>query len=294
MTSRILAVANQKGGVGKTTTTLGLAAALAASGQRVLIVDMDPQANASSTLLPDYDTRLADDTLFTTNDILEQGVDPAHIVDAITPTPWAGVDLIASQQALAHRDVEGATGIEMRLRRVLKGLPTLTETSGYHHILLDCPPSVGRLTVNAFLAASRILLISGPDRYGHHALTQIEDTLATIADAYGHDIEVAGVIVNMFENTTEANNRTQELRDRYGDKFLMTMPKRTVLSLVAGRNESVFTFNRPDAIHVATGYFELARTLGLIEASAPVPALPVAKRDMAEPVAPMAAVAVGE
>lgn len=280
MTSRILAIANQKGGVGKTTTTLGLAAAIAHTGRRVLVIDMDPQANASSTLLPDYDERLRrskdsaepDYVFYTTNDILENGVEPADIFEAIVETPWDRVDLIPSQQSLANRDTEGAIGVETRLRRILMGLDLAEDP--YDAVLLDCPPSVGKLTVNALVAASEILLISGPDRYGHNALNQIEETLKTVRDSYLHTIEVAGLVINMYENTNEANLRTDQLKERFGDKVLLVMPKRTVLSHAAGSNQSVFTVARRDAQEVAGWFTDLARELRLIAKREVVPDLP--------------------
>ena len=276
--TRIIAVANQKGGVGKTTFALGLAGAVANTGRRVLVVDMDPQANASQTLLPDYDVEVQRDDFYTVNDILEHGVEPADLPGAIHRTGWAGVDLIPSQQALAHRDVEGATGIEMRLRRVLRGLDLLDED--YDVVLLDCPPSVGRLTVNAFLAASEIVLISHPDSYGHNALNQIDETLKTVRDAYDHDIEVAGLVINMFEETTEAIARTEQLRARFGDKVLLVMRKRAVLRAAQSENRSVFAMGTHPAAREVAGWFtDLARALRLIGARETVPEVEVGEAD---------------
>lgn len=272
---RKLAIANQKGGVGKTATTLGLAAAIAHTGRRVLVIDMDPQANSSQTLLPDYDELVLRDDFYTANDVLEQGMEPSDLGEAIIKTPWENVDLIASQQALAHRDVEGATGIEMRLRRMLRGLDTLPEP--YDVVLLDCPPSVGRLTVNAFLAANEILLISHPDSYGQNALNQIEETLKTVRESYDHDIEVAGLVINMFEDTTESKLRADQLASRFGDRILLTMRKRTVIKAAQGQHVSVFAMGTPAAKEVAGWFTELARTLRLIGARETVPEVLVAE-----------------
>lgn len=275
--SRIVAIANQKGGVGKTTTALGLAGAIAHSGRRVLVIDMDPQANSSQTLLPDYDDLVQRDDFYTTNDVLEAGLDPAALLDAIVETPWENVDLIPSQQALAHRDVEGATGIEMRLRRMLKGLDGMPDP--YAAVLLDCPPSVGRLTVNALLAAQEIVLISHPDSYGQNALNQIEETLKTVREAYDHNIEVAGLVINMYEDTTESQMRAAQLRARFGHRVLSTMRKRTVIKSAQGQHVSVFSMGTPPAKEVAGWFTDLARTLRLIGARETVPDVVVTHDD---------------
>lgn len=281
MTSpRILAIANQKGGVGKSTTTLGLAGAIAHTGRRVLIIDMDPQANSSQTLLPDYDERVAREDFFTTNDVLEAGMDPSDLGEAIVATPWEHVDLIASQQALAHRDVEGATGIEMRLRRVLRGLDALPEP--YDVVLVDCPPSVGRLTVNAFLAASEILLISHPDSYGQNALNQIDETLKTVRESYDHDLRVAGLVINMYEDTNESKLRAGQLEARFGNTVLLTMRKRAVVRTAQGEHRSVFAMGTPAAREVAGWFTDLARTLRLIGARETVPEVLVTEDTEAE------------
>lgn len=280
MTSRIIAVANQKGGVGKTTLTLGLAAAVANSGRRVLVVDMDPQSNASSTLLPDYvDPGGSDDSFLTTNDILQDGVDPADIVDAVHQTPWQSIDLIPAEQRLANRDVEGSTGIELRLRRMLRGLPA----DAYDLVLLDCPPSVGRLTVNALLAAHEILLVAGPDRYAQNALNQIGETLRIVRELHDHQIETAGLVINGFENTREARLRRDQLYDRFGAKVLLVMPKRTVLVGAAGAHQSIFTVPTAPAREVCHLLTELARSLGLIGAREMTPEIEIVS-DAAESV----------
>jgi chromosome partitioning protein len=270
MTSRILAIANQKGGVGKTTVTLSLAAAIANSGRRVLVVDMDPQANASQTLLTDFEDRLKDPDFFTANDILEEGAESSDLGDAIYPTSWTGVDVIASQQQLANRDLEGAIGIDTRLRWMLKGLDTLAEP--YDVVLLDCPPSVGRLTVNALVAAPEILLVVEPDLYGENALNQIEATLKQVERAWNHSIRLAGLIINKVGDNNEAKRRVEDLRARYEGVHIALIRRRAALfTEAAGANESIFTSPRRDAAEVADWFTALARDLRLIGAREAVP-----------------------
>lgn len=252
-----VAVVNQKGGVGKSSTVLGLAGAVAHAGHKALVIDMDPQSNSSQTLLPDYAERLAAG-MFSTHDLLEAGVNPDDAGDAITQTSWANVDLIPSVEALATREVEGSTGIETRLRRVLKGLP-----AGYDRILIDCPPSLGRLTVNSLLAAGRVLLVAEPDAYSQQALVRTLTTLGQVRDAYEHSLDVLGVVINKVPaGTVEAALRVDQIQAEFGDRVLALIPQRTIIPRAAGRNQSVFDLSRPDARALADLYTELARRIG--------------------------------
>lgn len=253
-----LAVVNQKGGVGKSSTVLGLAGAIADRGQKVLIIDMDPQSNVSQTLLPDFNTRVASGEMFSTHDLLEAGVDPKDAPEAIIQSAWPNVDLIPSVEALATREVEGSTGIEMRLRRVLRGLP-----DAYDHVILDCPPSLGRLTVNSLLSADKVLLVAEPDVYSQQALARTLRTLEQVRDSFEHSIEVVGVVINKAEaGTTESQIRVDQIREQFADKVLAVLPKRTIVRVAAGRNQSVFHLNRPDAQQVAEAYRGLATAMG--------------------------------
>lgn len=240
--NRTIAIAQQKGGVGKTTVTLGIAAAIANREMRVLVIDADPQANASQTLLPDYRERMAntDSPMYTLNDLMEPGVGAGDIDEAIIATGWDGVDLLASEQALAHRDAEGSTGIETRLRTALRGLRT-----EYDVILIDCPPSLGRLTVNSLLAAREVVLVAQPDAYSAQALDQIDKTLETIKMAYEHEVSVAGLILNQYDNTIVAQTQKAQFMRRFGG-LLAVIPKRTALAAAAAAHQSIFTVDRPD------------------------------------------------
>lgn len=262
--TRTIAVAQQKGGVGKTTLTLNLAAAAANTGLSVLVVDMDPQANASQTLLDDYADRVtasaADPNgapFYTVNDLMEAGVGPGDADEAIVASKWAGVDLIPSEQALANRDAEGSTGIETRLRIALRGMHRT-----YDLVLIDCPPSLGRLTVNGLLASKEVLLVAQPDAYSGQALTQIDKTLETLAAAYDHRMKVLGLVLNNFEQTIEAESRRREFEANF-EGLLAVIPKRTAVAAAAGAHESVFTVNRADTGRLIEVFERLVADLGL-------------------------------
>lgn len=256
MAPRTIAVAQQKGGVGKTTITLNLAAAATNNGLRVLVLDLDPQANASQTLLPDYTDRITGEDFYTVNDLMEPGIEDGDIDGAIVQTAW-GVDVVPSQQELANRDREHSTGIETRLRVALRGLRT-----HYDVVLIDCPPSLGTLTVNALLAAKEIILVAQPDAFSLQAVAQIDKTLATIEKYHDHTLNVLGLVLNNFEFTLEAERRKAQFIDRFGS-LLAEIPKRTALSAASGAHCSVFNSERRDTGLLIAKFEELAADLGL-------------------------------
>lgn len=259
---RTIAVLNQKGGVGKTTITLCVAAAAANAGKRVLVIDMDPQTNASRTLLPDYDEQYAAGTLFTVNDLMEEkGVEASDVVDAITPSAWPGVDVIASSQSLADREVEGTKYIDTRFRQRMPGIPDC-----YDLILFDCPPSLGRLTGNAMTSVREILLVTEATEFGLRALDQFEETMRITRANVDNPPEVLGVVVNKYENTREATARLADIQRHGTEPLLMVMPKRTLLAEAMSARESVFSMRHRNAPAVAHWFSQLAVRLGLVAA----------------------------
>jgi cellulose biosynthesis protein BcsQ len=147
-----LAVLSLKGGTGKTTTVLGLAGAAAARGLRVLVVDIDPQANATDGLgVTDPD--------FTTNDVIADAR-PGVAADAVAPSPWPGVEVIPAERALEHRGPHEGPDSAQRLRVALTGVP-----QRYDVVLIDCPPSLGELTRNALAAAEGALVVTEPSYF---------------------------------------------------------------------------------------------------------------------------------
>lgn len=218
--TRTLAIANQKGGVGKTVTTKNVADALAARQHRVLVIDLDPQANLTTAYLAEHAP-----IEYTTNDLLANpSPDPGDAKPAIVTTLIPNVDLIPSELTLARREADSSLGIEARLRVALRGV-----TDTYDYVLIDCPPAVGKLLANALLAADGVLLVTEPAEGSIEGLTAIMDTIHTVRRQFDHPVDVAGVVINKAENTTQAMKFRDALLERYGPQVLAVVRRRAAV-----------------------------------------------------------------
>ncbi len=238
-------VINLKGGVGKTSVTLGLAGVHAYPAFRVLVIDLDPQANATMCLAPD----LNPDTDLTINDVLASN-DPGAIVDAIRPTSWAGVDLVAAQLELDARESDPAANATHRLRRSMRGL------AGYNLVLIDCRPSVGRLTTNALVASDVALVITDPDRAAIRGISEALRHVDVVVEDLNPQLRLAGLIVNRSnERKSEHAYRLTEIRDTYGaDLWAPPVPDRTVVAQAYGAGVPVQQIGGRAADEVAAIY----------------------------------------
>ena len=215
---RTIACANQKGGVGKTTTVVNLASLLAISGDRVLLIDLDPQGNATSGLGID---RTAVER--STYDGLLDGVDLDELVVQGTSP---GVDVIPSAIALAGAEVElaGSTGRERRLRDALAGF-----ADRYDVIFIDCPPSLGLLTVNALTAADAVLIPLQSEYYALEGLTQLLATIDLVRDHLNPRLAIDGVILTMADKRTNLSSQVEaEARRHLGGSVYRTIIPRSV------------------------------------------------------------------
>lgn len=226
------AVVNQKGGVGKTATTLGIASSIRAGTGRVLVIDLDPQANATGGLGASTEG-------FTSGDVLASGK-PGVAAQAVTATSWGErVACIPANIALAEREHDtGRPAHEFRLRTSLDGL------DGYDLALIDCQPSVGELVTNALVAADYALIVTKADVDSLLGIASATETIAVIAQHYNPALTVAGIVVNDLDlRAGEQKYRLDELYRTYGDLVWKPhLPHRTRIADAKGAKAPIHDY----------------------------------------------------
>jgi chromosome partitioning protein len=237
VSQRVIAMVNNKGGVGKTTCALNIAAGLARKDRRVLIVDTDPQANASLVLLGAklfeiphsiYDVLLEPDR---------------HIREIISPTPITGLDLAPSQTSLANAELNLASvrGRERVLRRSMaQGL------ENYHYVLIDCPPSLGLLTINALLAAGEVHIPIAMTYLALEGVGQVMDAIEAVKRELDHPtLAITGVIPTFFDGRTRLSREIlQSIRDHFGEVVFATSIRKNVkLDEAQSHHQSIFDYD---------------------------------------------------
>ena len=219
MLTRVVAVANQKGGVGKTTTAVNLAACLAAVGKRVLLFDLDPQANATSGLgLEKTEGASA------YRPLLGEGT----LLDKIKNTALERLDIIPSEVDLCGADLELARG-ENHLQRVAQALQPVLDTRRFEVVMIDCPPSLGILTLNAFAAADGLLVPLQCEYYALEGISMINRILAQLRDTgVNPRLQLLGVLMTMFDARTNLSHQVvSEVRLHFADLVFDTVIPRT-------------------------------------------------------------------
>jgi chromosome partitioning protein len=216
--ARMIAIANQKGGVGKTTTAVNLGAALAILGQVVLVVDLDPQGNASTGLGIDHSVRTT-----TTYNVIMSGAD---IREAIQTTEVSGLSAIPSTIDLAGAEIELVSQFsrENRLRKALESIQ-----DEYDFVLLDCPPSLGLLTVNALTAADELIVPIQCEYYALEGLGQLLKNVRLVQQNVNPGLRLSGIVMTMFDARTKlADQVIDEVRAYFGSRVYDTVIPRTV------------------------------------------------------------------
>jgi chromosome partitioning protein len=244
---RVTACTNQKGGVGKTTTVINLAAYLALSGARTLVIDLDPQGNATSGL--GIDRRTVGRSSY---DVL---VDRVPLGEAIVTTAVDGLDVVPSTPALSGAEVElvDATGRERRLAA------SLADVDGrYERVLVDCPPSLGLLTVNALTAADGVLIPIQTEYYALEGLSQLVNTIRRVREGLNPRLEIDGVVLTMYDARTNlsAQVATEVRRHMNGSVYRTVVPRSVRLSEAPSHGLPIALYD--PASRGANAYRELA------------------------------------
>lgn len=243
----ILTVSNQKGGVGKTTTCVNLAAELGRIGYSVLAVDIDPQANCTSGLgisPEDFELSLYDVLL-----------GEAEAKDAVLPTKWEGVSILPATIDLAGAEIELASVIsrETRLRRHLRSLDT------FDVAIVDCPPSLGMLTINALVASDKLIIPIQCEYYALEGVGQLSKTIGLVRDSLNSELEISGVLLTMFDSRTRLSNEVaDEVRRQFGSVAFSSVIPRNVRLSEAPSHAAPIGYYDPSSTG-AQAYGDLAR-----------------------------------
>ena len=231
----VIALANQKGGVGKTTTSVNLGACLTDLGKRVLLIDLDPQGNATSGL--GIEKNKIETSVY---DVLIN--DDVDLKDAILPSSHKGLDIVPATIALSGAEVE-LTNLMARETRLKDSFgDTLNQ---YDFILIDCPPSLGLLTINAFTAANSILIPVQSEYYAMEGLSQLLNTIKLVQKHFNRNLRIEGVLMTMYDRRTNLGQQVNaEVKKFFGDHVYDTIiPRNVRLSEAPSHGEAIVDYD---------------------------------------------------
>ena len=256
--TRIFTVANQKGGVGKTTTTVNLAAALAKQGARVLVIDLDPQGNASTALGVEHRAEI--------ESVYDVIVGDAPMRDAVQQSPeFPGLWCVPATIHLAGAEIELVSLVarEQRLRTALEVYLAEQGDEPFHYVFIDCPPSLGLLTINAFVAAREVLIPIQCEYYALEGLSQLLDNIQLIQRHLNPKLALSTILLTMYDSRTNlANQVVDEVRQHFPKETLTTVIPRSVrISEAPSYGQSVITYdaNSPGSLSYREAAGEIAR-----------------------------------
>ncbi|AZQ39077.1 ParA family protein [Streptomyces cyaneochromogenes] len=231
----VISIASQKGGVGKTSSSISLAAGLARKGRRVLLVDIDSQANTSKVLLAGYTQIQKHQTIYAT--ILERSPLPVH------ETAIPGLRIAPSHILLSNTDVELTTAIDHREERLKRELDAVKDR--YDCVFIDCPPALSWLTVNAFTASDKVIVVVAPGYFELDSIVQISKTLKEVRALFNPRLELAGFLFAMADSTINSRTSLQILRQTYTGSVLNTVIPRNTDPRDAHFNAKTYSHSTP-------------------------------------------------
>lgn len=243
----IIAIANQKGGVGKTTTSINLCAALAVSGQSVLLVDLDPQANATSGL-----------SIESTHATIYECLMAGQLVESvILPTCIHGLSVVAAKGDLAGAEIELShlPDGQSVLKHVLEGV------KDFDFVVIDCPPAFGLLTINALVAASGLIIPVQCEYYAMEGLGRLLGNIEKIRESFNPDLIIQGVVLTMYDSRINLSRQVQqEIREFFKEKvFQSVIPRNVALAEAPSHGKSILSYNA--ASSGAKAYLDLAKEI---------------------------------
>src|SRR5215212_7084489 len=238
----IIAVASQKGGVGKSSTSISLAAGLGRKGKRVLLIDIDSQANSSKVLLHNYQQLQRHQTIFTT--IIEHNPLPIH------KTTVPNLDLVPSHILLSNTDVVLTTAIDHREERLKRQLDAVK--ANYDYVFIDCPPTLSWLTINAMTAADKIIVVVSPGYFELDSIVQISKPITEVREYFNPQLELGGFLFTMSDPTVNSKTSLQILRQTYTENVFNTViPRNTDIRDAHFEKKDIFSFNAHAAAALA-------------------------------------------
>lgn len=230
----VLAIASQKGGVGKTSSSISLAAGLARKGKKILLVDIDSQANSSKVLLENYPSISKEQTIYST--ILNRSPLTVH------HTKLQNLDIVPSHILLSNTDVELTTAIDHREERLKRELDVIK--NNYDFIFIDCPPTLSWLTINAFTASHKVVVIVSPGYFELDSIVQISKTIKEVKEYFNPNLEISGFLFTMSDPTVNSKTSLQILRQTYtGSVFNTVIPRNTDLRDAHFERKDIFSYN---------------------------------------------------
>ena len=250
----VISIASQKGGTGKTSTSISLAAGLAHRGKKVLLVDIDSQANSSKVLLREYQKLLKEQTIFST--ILQRQPLVVH------PTHVKNLSIVPSHILVSNTDIELTTAKDHREARLKTELDKIKDQ--YDYVFIDNPPALGWLTLNAFTASDKVLVVVSPGYFELDSLVQLSKTLNEVREYFNPNLDLFGYLFTMSDPTINTSSSLGLLRQTYTEKVFKTViPRNTDLRDAHFQKQDIFSFN-PRA-KVALAYDKLIREVFLPE-----------------------------